>query len=125
MQYDVLTPADYLEALPEDWRKETVLLLRSIITRQQPALKEQIEYKMLAYALKDKTVFHLNAQKNYVSLYVGNIAKVEGSDTLLRGLDCGKGCIRIRKSVRLEDTDLEAFIARSVALYAEGGDADC
>lgn len=99
MQYNVNTPEQYLTQLEADWRKETLLEIRSMIQTHGAALSEGIEYKMLAYQLNGKTVFHLNAQKNNVSLYVGNTQKVENSDAMLKGLDLGKGCIRIKRQL--------------------------
>ena len=64
MQYNVNTPAEYLDALDNDWRREKLLQLRNIIHAKAPNLKEGIEYKMLNYYDEKGTVFHLNAQKN-------------------------------------------------------------
>lgn len=125
MQYKADHPEQYLSQLESDWRKETLLKVRAILLAHGQALKETIEYKMLAYQLNEKTIFHLNAQKNYVSLYVGNIKKVENSDVLLKGLDLGKGCIRIKKSIQIHETGLEAFIKATIAIHRSGLDTDC
>ena len=92
MQYSVSNSEDYLNALDNDWRKEILMEIRDFIISL--GLLETIEYKMLAYQYEAKTVFHLNAQKHYVSLYVGDHKKIDTSGDLLRGLDMGKGCIR-------------------------------
>ncbi|MFW5760267.1 MAG: DUF1801 domain-containing protein [Cyclobacteriaceae bacterium] len=125
MQYNVDTPQQYLSQLKDDWRKETLLEVRSMIQKHGHALIEDIEYKMLAYRFNQKTVFHLNAQKNYVSLYVGNTQKVENSDTMLKGLDIGKGCIRIKKSVSIYETDIENFIKSTINVHLSGQNTDC
>lgn len=125
MQYSATTPQAYLEQLEADWRKDTLSTIRAMLLALSPALKEEIEYKMLAYQLKDRSIFHLNAQKQYVSLYVGNIEKVPDSDELLKGLKRGKGCIRITKGVNLPDTGLGTFIKNVVELYESGGESDC
>ncbi|GAA4272895.1 DUF1801 domain-containing protein [Aquimarina gracilis] len=85
--------------MEEDWRKEKVILIHNMILKEQ-GLKEYINYKMLAYGDgKQEPLLHLNAQKNYVSLYVGNIDKVEKARELLNPFDMGKGCIRIKKTL--------------------------
>jgi len=77
MQYDVKTAAEYLENLQQDWRKEKLKQVRSLIKKHGSDLSESIEYKMLAYGKGGKNILHLNAQSAYVSLYVGSINKIE------------------------------------------------
>lgn len=88
-------------------------------------MEEVIRYKMLNYGRDDHYVFALNAQKHYVSLYVGTIDKVENAETLLSGYNYGKGCIRVRKTIKLEDTGLEQFIHKSLDMWRAGEDIDC
>jgi uncharacterized protein YdhG (YjbR/CyaY superfamily) len=76
MQYDVKTATEYLENLQQDWRKEKLKQVRSLIKKHGIDLNESIEYKMLAYGMRGKNIFHLNAQIAYVSLYVGTINKI-------------------------------------------------
>ncbi|WP_026947102.1 iron chaperone [Algoriphagus marincola] len=125
MQFNANTPDQYLSELEADWRKETLAKVREMIQTHGPALSEGIEYKMLAYQLNGKTVFHLNAQQKYVSLYVGNTQKVENSDTMLKGLDLGKGCIRIKKSINLNETGIEEFIKATIDIHMAGQNTDC
>jgi uncharacterized protein YdhG (YjbR/CyaY superfamily) len=125
MQYDVKSPAEYLENLEKDWRKEKLNQVRQIIKKQGPELIEGIEYKMLCYKKEGKSIFHLNAQRNYVSLYVGTINKVKNAEELLSAFSTGKGCIRIKKSVDLTETGLEEFIKGTLALWDKGGNTDC
>ena len=82
MQYDAKTAEEYLEMLEEDWRKEKILMIRQIILDYAPEMEEVIRYKMLNYGKDDDYVFALNAQKHYVSLYVGNIEKIDNAETL-------------------------------------------
>lgn len=125
MQYDVNTPEEYLAQLENDWRKEKLMLIRKLIKKHGPDLHERIEYKMLSYAKDGKSIFNLNAQRAYVSLYVGSISKVEDAESLLQDFDRGKGCIRIKKKVFIPDTGLETFIKKTIALWEEGGNTDC
>ena len=125
MQYEVDLPEEYVAALEDDWRKEKLLKLRSIIKTKAPQLEEGIEYKMLRYSDGQGTIFHLNAQKNYVSLYVGNAEKIDPDGRLLEGIDVGKGCIRFKKPVNISDTLIEEFISRTIDLREQGKDIDC
>lgn len=61
MQYNVKTPGEYLEKLDKDWRKIKLEQVRKLITEHGPDLIEGIEYKMLSYGTREKTIFHLNA----------------------------------------------------------------
>jgi uncharacterized protein YdhG (YjbR/CyaY superfamily) len=125
MLYDVKTPEEYLRQLPDDWRKEGVNALREIIKAKGPKLTERINYKMLGYGDGDNIVFCLNAQKNYVSLYVGNASKVDPDGKLLEGLNRGKGCIRFTKSIDISNTRIDEFVERAVEMWEQGEDFDC
>lgn len=125
MQYEAKTPSEYLKELENDWRKVKLQEVRKLIKNNGPSLQEGIEYKMLSFGNGEKNIFHLNAQSAYVSLYVGNIVKVENAQDLLRAFDKGKGCIRIRKSIDLSKTGLEAFIKKTIDLWEKGGNTDC
>ncbi len=125
MLYDAKTPDEYLEQLEMDWRKDKLLELRAIIQKVAPDLEEGINYKMLSYSDQRGAAFHLNAQKGYVSFYVGDASKVDLSGELLKGLDVGKGCIRFKKSVNISETPFHKFVERAAKKWAEGEDIDC
>lgn len=125
MQYNATTPKEYLAQLEPDWRNEKLNEVRDLIFKNGPELQEGIEYKMLSYGSNELTLFNLNAQKGYVSLYVGHIDKVPDARELLSKFDLGKGCIRIKKSVVLEETQLETFIERAIETWRAGNDIGC
>ena len=125
MQYDVSSPSEYMKSLDVDWRKEKLNELRKIILQQDPAIKESINYKMLCFKLNDSVLFHLNAQKGYVSLYCGNTKKIDPEGVLLAGLAIGKGCIRFSKTKDISKTRIEEFIKQAVYLLKEGKDIGC
>ncbi len=125
MLYDVKTPEEYMEALDKDWRYDKLQMVRSIIKTKAPDIVEGIEYKMLSYGDGTNGLFYLNAQKNYVSLYVGTIKKVDPDGALLKGMDLGKGCIRIKKSIKIDETGLEEFIERAIDYWKNGIDVGC
>lgn len=125
MQYEVSTPEEYLNALEKDWKQEKLMLLRAIIMTEGPDLVEGIAYKMLSYADQKGTIFHLNAQRNYVSLYVGDAGKVDPEGELLKGLDVGKGCIRFKKSASVSESRIDAFIKKAIQLWKDDVDIAC
>lgn len=125
MQYDAKNAEEYLGMLDEDWRKEKLLAVRKMILDYAPELEEDIRYKMLNFGKDNYYIFALNAQKHYVSLYVGTIKKVEQAEELLKGFNQGKGCIRIKKSNNLEETGLEAFVHKTVDMWRAGEDTAC
>jgi len=125
MLYSADTPEAYLDQLDQDWRKEKLLQVREMILSQGTKLTETIAYKMLAYQFKGQTIFHLNAQRAYVSLYVGDLSKIKGSHELLHAFDKGKGCIRIKKTVSIKETGLETFIQQTLNYWNIGGETLC
>lgn len=125
MLYDAATPDQYIEQLDDDWRKETVQALRSLIKHKAPDLIERIHYKMLGYGTEQDTFLHLNAQKNYVSLYVGNASKIDSDGSLLEGLSIGKGCVRFRKSTPVHKTRIGEFLERMIEMRNQGEDVAC
>ena len=125
MLSDANTPDEYIDQLGDDWRCATLLKIRSIVLGQLPPLEERMHYKMLGYGIGDDFVFHLNAQKAYVSLYVGDASKIDPAGELLSGLNVGKGCIRFSKTIEVSQTRVDEFIARAVRLWREGEDIGC
>lgn len=125
MLYDVSNPEEYLNALELDWRKEKLLELREIILAECPEISETINYKMLCFKLDNTVLFHLNAQKGYVSFYCGNTKKVDPDGELLIGLNIGKGCIRFSKTKVISETRIKEFIIRAIYLLRNGEDLGC
>ena len=119
------TPSEFLDMLDDDWRRDTLKEIRAIINLKAPQLSERIHYKMLGYGIDDAYAFHLNAQRAYVSLYVGNVSKVDPNGELLDGLNVGKGCIRFSKSTKIDDTRIDEFTARAFTMWQAGEDIDC
>lgn len=127
MQYKVKTVDEYMARLDDDWRKEKLEAIRNFIFSQAPDIDEHINYGMLNYGNGDITqnVFALNAQKNYVSLYVGDITKIDPTGKLLEGFATGKGCIRIKKSTDIQSSNLSEFIASTLKKWKNGEDIHC
>jgi uncharacterized protein YdhG (YjbR/CyaY superfamily) len=124
MQYDVKTPTEYFNALDEDWRKEKLEEVRTLILSKHN-VDEGINYKMLSYSAFGDVIFHLNAQKNFVGLYVGNIEKVDPEGELLNEFNVGKGCIRISKTKPVSGSSLPLFIDKVFELAQQHKDLSC
>lgn len=125
MLYDVKTPKEYMDGLEDDWRKEKVIELRKMILSASDDIEEGIRYKMLSFQDKNGVFLQLNAQKNYVSLYVGNADKVDTDGRMLEGINRGKGCLRFKKSDNLSDPRIGEFITKAVEMWKKGEDIDC
>jgi len=125
MQYDAKSPSEYIESLDLDWRKDKLQQLRQMILEQDSAIHETIHYKMLCFKLNDAVLFHLNAQKGYVSLYCGDTKKIDPAGELLSGLNIGKGCIRFTKTKNIAQTGMQDFIKQAVLLCKQGQDIGC
>ena len=125
MLYDAKTPKDYLNQLEDDWRRATLLDLRAIVMATSPLVEEHIHYKMSGYGRADDYVCHLNAQRGYVSLYVGDILKIDPKGELVASLNVGKGCIRFTKSKSVDNTRIDEFISKAVELWLAGADIKC
>ena len=61
MLYQAKTTSEYLKPIDDDWRKEKLMLIRKMIQKNEPKLKEGIRYKMLSCEYDGKIVFCLNA----------------------------------------------------------------
>lgn len=125
MLYDVENPTEYLKTIEADWRKDKLKELRSLIKKNVPTVKEKINYKMLCYDYKGDNIFHLNALKAYVGLYVCNTKRVDPDGTLLKGIDHGKGCIRFKKKTNLDKDKLKKLIDNAVRISDKGIKSDC
>jgi uncharacterized protein YdhG (YjbR/CyaY superfamily) len=125
MQYDVDTVEAYFLALENDWREEKLRQVRALLLSCFPELNEGINYKMLSYSLEQTPIFHLNAQSNYVGLYVGDIGKIDPEKRIAQHFNIGKGCIRISKTKQVDDGPLEEFIRAATELVKAGKDHSC
>lgn len=119
VSYSANDPSDYLAQLDPDWRRNTLLALRTLIGQLAPDWVEVIDYRMLGYGPPGAPTLHLNAQKHFVGLYVGDIARVDPSGTLLAGMDCGKGCVRFKRRDAVGD-NVTAFLQNYIALKRAG-----
>lgn len=125
MQYNVDNAEQYIAELTPDWRKEKLMALRQKLFDLAPEIEECINYKMLCYRIDKLVVCHLNAQKNTVSLYVGDVSLVDPSGALLEGYNLGKGCIRLTKTKSIDSDNFQQFLSQMVQLTRQGVDLSC
>ena len=96
MQYDAETPEAYLELLDRDWRRERLLDIRAAMLAVS-GVEEGIGYGMLQYRRGGDVFAHLNAQKAYVGVYLGELEKLDPGGAIRAGINCGKSCLRVKK----------------------------
>ncbi len=96
MQYDAETPENYLELLDADWRRETLLEIRRAMLAVS-GVEEGIGHGMLQYRRGGEVFAHLNAQKGYVGVYLGELERLDPGGAMRGGMSCGKTCLRVRK----------------------------
>ncbi|MFC4735293.1 DUF1801 domain-containing protein [Bacillus daqingensis] len=124
MKLEAESPEEYVNKLPDDWRRDQLLAVREKMLAHK-AVKEEIEHGMLMYRIGMTRLFHVGVQKAYVSVYAGCIEKVDPEKKLLEDFSVGKSCIRISRAIDLEDTGLPQFIAAAVAKARRGEDVGC
>lgn len=122
--YAAETPEEYLAVIEQDWRFDTLAKLRKIIMEIAPDWEEVINYGMLGYGPAGSPTLHLNAQKSYVGLYVGDVKVVDPDGSILGPMDCGKGCVRFKKKNPV-DGRARAFLKRYVAMKRDGAELGC
>ena len=120
MQYEVKSPQEYIELLPDD-RKEAVSKLRKVILKNIPkGFSETINYGMIGYVVPHSEYpdgyhcdpkmplpfMNLASQKNYIAVYHSGIYASEKllswfvneyPKHSLAKLDMGKSCIRFKQ----------------------------
>lgn len=125
MQYDVDTPEEYLGALDHDWRRVSLMTIRQTLKDVAPEWTESVAHKMLCFSDEDGPVLHLNAQKAYVGLYVGDIDALDPDGSLTAGIPRGKTCLRYSKSRDVGDPRLAQLIERIKLRRAAGDHRTC
>lgn len=99
---------DFLNKIDES-RKNDLSKLRKIIKKTLPKVKESLLYGMPTYEVDGKAIIAFNSQKNYMSLYAGTEAVKKNKD-LLKGLNCGKSCIRFTSLDKLPEATIVKII---------------
>jgi uncharacterized protein YdhG (YjbR/CyaY superfamily) len=103
MQSKAPTISRYFSGLPPEERSVLKTLDR-MVRSAAPKAVGSMKYGMPTYELASRFIA-FNSQRNYFSFYADpEIVKRHRKE--LKGLDCGKSCIRFRK---IEDVSLETL----------------
>jgi uncharacterized protein YdhG (YjbR/CyaY superfamily) len=103
MQSKAPTIPKYLSGLPPEERS-VLTTLDKMVRSAAPKALGSMKYGMPTYELASRFIA-FNSQKNYFSFYADpRIVKRYRQE--LKGLDCGKSCIRFRK---MEDVSMETL----------------
>lgn len=113
MQSKAKTVAAYLAELPAE-NRAVIRKLDTIVRAAAPKAKVSMRFGMPTYDLGDRFMA-LNSQRNYFSFYA-TPSVVRRYKAELKGLDCGKSCIRFRK---LGDVSLD--LLGTIAKESLGG----
>lgn len=125
MQYNVSSVQEYLDAVQADPKYAKFMEIREYLRSEYPEFEESVEYGMLRFGTSDDAVFYLQVQRQHIGLYVGDIAKIDPDGGTLRGVNHGKGCIRLRKTSDLEKSGIFLFIDKTIELWKNGEDISC
>jgi uncharacterized protein YdhG (YjbR/CyaY superfamily) len=100
MQSKARTVDEYLAGVPDAGEREFLGRLRALIVKELPGATESMAYGMPTYQKDKDMLCAFNRQKNYFSLYAKPDA-IAAHAHELKGLDCGKSCIRFRRTEEL------------------------
>ncbi len=96
MHYHADTPSAYLDVLEDDWRKAHLLTVRDAMLSVK-GVSEGIGHGMLQYVRGDHVFAHLNAQKGYVGVYLGDLEALDPGSQIRGNMSSGKTCLRLKK----------------------------
>ena len=74
---------------------------------------EEMDYGMATYKKDGKLVTAFANQKGYIAFYAGHRA-IAAHKAALKGIDCGKGCIRYKNVAKI-DFDTVRALFRTIA----------
>ena len=86
----------YIDDLPDD-RAAALSTVRAFIHETVPGLTETMAYNMPTFENTD-IVCSLGSQKRYMALYVCAIDLIKDFKEELSHLNCGKSCIRFKRT---------------------------
>ena len=105
MKISANSPDEYFEAIPED-RSEQLGILRKMVKRSWPKVKEDLSNGMPTYHLDGHPFMAMASQKNFMAVYIMPYDLLDAFNKDLKAYDHGKSCIRFRS---LDDDKLELF----------------
>jgi uncharacterized protein YdhG (YjbR/CyaY superfamily) len=110
-QLKASTPEEYLAQLEEP-RKSEIAALDALVRKAAPKLAPFIHIGILAYGRQgDWFRIGIASNKNYISLYVGDVA--QGYKDALPKASIGRACVRFRKLGDLDQAALKKLIRQA------------
>ena len=100
MVQSTATTVDAYMAEADDVRRPVLERMRAIVREVMSDWTEAMEYGM-AYYRKGEAGTGLANQKGYIAFYAGRGA-IDAYADRLKGVDCGKGCIRYKNIARID-----------------------
>ena len=114
MQSDLETVPAFLKSLPED-RRKALTGLRRVIRAVAPELRESMRYGMPTYEdAAGEPLIAFNSQRQYMALYICRPGVLKAHRAELKGLSCGKGCVRFRRMEQLPIEVAESLVRGSL-----------
>lgn len=98
-QSKAATVSAYLKET-DDTRRPALTKFRKLAREALPDWDEAMGYGMATYKNGDKMTAFAN-QKGYIAFYAGRSA-IAAHKAALKGIDCGKGCIRYKNVAKID-----------------------
>ncbi|MDM7862094.1 DUF1801 domain-containing protein [Alteromonas sp. ASW11-36] len=121
MQHNCESPQAYMASLDQDWRKALIEDISASIRSLAPDSVPFIKYGMLAFGTPEAAVqvdgdaiCCMNAQKNYVSVYVGDVKRVDPTGAVFQTFDCGRSCVRIKRTKAAQTDTIQQLLVATV-----------
>ena len=99
------TVASFLKGLRAD-RRKALTALRRTIKKAAPRARESIEGGVPVYRLNGELLCAMASRAQYLAFYACNTKLLPRHKKKLKGLNCGKSCIRFK---RLEQLPMEVI----------------
>jgi len=113
MQSKAPNVAAYLKEAPEE-RRAVLTKLRGLCRKLLAGYDEEMSWGMPVYKKGDAAEVAFASQKNYIAIYFLKRRVFESNKSLLRGLDCGKGCLRFSKAEKIDLAVIEKLLRTTV-----------
>ena len=114
VQSRAATVDEYIAEAPPE-RRDALARLRDVARRVLADHDERMMYGMPAYVMGDQCAYAFASQKQYIALYVTKPGVHARNAEALKGLDCGKGCIRFRKPADIDFALVETLLRDTAA----------
>ena|ERR1700743_1397286 len=112
VQSKAISVAAYLKEA-DDTRRPLLTKFRKLARAALPDSDEVMDYGMAVYKRDGTMVTAFANQKGYIAFYAGQAAIAAHKDAL-KGIDCGKGCIRYKNLAKI-DFDVVASLFEHIA----------